>query len=182
MTAHKPARTCAVTDRASSLPHNSQSPRDGFIHSGTILLQDRFLRNKIQKTGQAGAVFNLSPKNPLKMNHRVHRLIAALMRASLKKTRPEKKSSCRRLEGGEMDTLLRNQKGFFRQNVVGFLTCQRGVMTKEPTHLAAGNELKSGILPCGVIPETVSGEVQQFVIRLENQDACRRFAPGSKGL
>ena len=79
MTAHKPARTCAVTDRASSLPHNSQSPRDGFIHSGTILLQDRFLRNKIQKTGQAGAVFNLSPKTPLKMNHCVHRLIAALM-------------------------------------------------------------------------------------------------------
>jgi hypothetical protein len=45
---------------------------------------------------------------------------------------------------------------FHPKNIVGFLTRQRGVMTKEPTHLGVGNELKSGIPPCGVVSETSS--------------------------
>ena len=55
-------------------------------------------------------------------------------------------------------------------------------MTKEPTHLAAGNELKSGILPGGIVSETGPRTSHQLFILLENQDADGRFASGPQGL
>jgi hypothetical protein len=55
-------------------------------------------------------------------------------------------------------------------------------MTKEPTHLAAGNGLKSKILPCGVLSEAAPGEAQQFIVRLRNPDPLGRFEPRPNGL
>ena len=49
---------------------------------------------------------------------------------------------------------------FHPENLVGFLTSREGVMTKEPTHVITGNELKTGIGPGRVRAKAVSGEAQ----------------------
>jgi hypothetical protein len=53
-------------------------------------------------------------------------------------------------------------------------------MTKEPTHLAAGNELKAGILPGRIVSESGPREFHQLFIRLQNQDAGGWFASGQQ--
>jgi hypothetical protein len=55
-------------------------------------------------------------------------------------------------------------------------------MTKEPTHPAAGDELKSGIPPCRILREAGAGKAQQFILRFNNQNASGRFASGPKGI